>query len=105
MLMRLSACIDGDRILLVKESVAAPLPALVTLRANVVPPVVLNVAVTAAEPTPSSRAATDEAWHSRVQWSMLLVPRTVRANLAYPYASSIVSRPPGSTPTGLTSAT
>ena len=27
----------------------------------------LKVAVTAAEPTPSSSAATDEAWHSRVQ--------------------------------------
>ena len=27
----------------------------------------LKVAVTAAEPTPSSNAATEEAWHSRVQ--------------------------------------
>ncbi len=27
----------------------------------------LKVAVTAAEPTPSSSAATEEAWHSRVQ--------------------------------------
>ena len=27
----------------------------------------LKVAVTAAEPTPSISAATDEAWHSRVQ--------------------------------------
>ena len=27
----------------------------------------LNVAETAAEPTPSSNAATDDAWHSRVQ--------------------------------------
>ena len=32
---------------------------------------------------------------------MLLVPSTARANLAYPYASSRVSRPPVSTPTRL----
>ena len=32
------------------------------------------------EPPPiwSSSAATDEAWHSRVQWSTLLVPKTAR---------------------------
>ena len=40
----------------------------------------LKVAVTAAEPTPSSSAATDEAWHSRVQWSTLLVPKPVRTS-------------------------
>ena len=40
----------------------------------------LKVAVTAAEPTPSSSAATDEAWQSRVQWSTLLVPKPVRTS-------------------------
>ena len=37
-------------------------------------------AVTAPEPMPSINAATDEAWHSRVQWSTLLVPNPVRTN-------------------------
>ena len=32
-----------------------------------------NDAVTAPEPIFSSNAATEEAWHSRVQWSTLLV--------------------------------
>ena len=35
---------------------------------------------TAPEPTPSSSAATDEAWHRRVQWSTLLVPKPVRTS-------------------------
>ena len=37
-------------------------------------------AVTAPEPMPSIRAVTDEAWHSRVQWSTLLVPKPVRTS-------------------------
>ena len=48
----------------------------------------LKVAVTAAEPTPSSSAATDEAWHSRVQWSTLLEPKPVRTSFWNRYASS-----------------
>ena len=39
-----------------------------------------NGAVTAPEPMPSISAATDEAWHSRVQWSTLLVPKPVRTS-------------------------
>jgi hypothetical protein len=35
-------------------------------------------AVTAPEPMPSISAATEEAWHSRVQWSTLLVWKAVR---------------------------
>ncbi len=35
---------------------------------------------TAPEPTPSSSAATEEAWHRRVQWSTLLVPKPVRTS-------------------------
>ena len=35
---------------------------------------------TAPEPMPSSSAATDEAWHSRVQWSTLLVLKPVRTS-------------------------
>ena len=35
---------------------------------------------TAPEPTPSSSAATEEAWHSRVQWSTLLEPKPVRTS-------------------------
>ena len=38
----------------------------------------LNGAVTAPEPMFSSSAATDEAWHRRVQWSTLLEPNPVR---------------------------
>ncbi len=33
---------------------------------------------TAPEPTPSKSAATDDAWHSLVQWSTLFVPNPVR---------------------------
>ena len=40
----------------------------------------VNGAVTAAEPMPSISAVTEEAWHSRVQWSTLLVPKPVRTN-------------------------
>ena len=36
--------------------------------------------LTAPEPTPSSSAATLEAWHSRVQWSTLLLPKPVRTS-------------------------
>ena len=36
--------------------------------------------LTAPEPMPSSSAATEEAWHSRVQWSTLLVPKPVRTS-------------------------
>jgi hypothetical protein len=35
---------------------------------------------TAPEPRPSSSAATEEAWHSRVQWSTLFVPKPVRTS-------------------------
>jgi hypothetical protein len=35
---------------------------------------------TAPEPMPSSKATTDEAWHSRVQWSTLLLPKPVRTS-------------------------
>ncbi len=35
---------------------------------------------TAPEPTPSSSAATDEAWQRRVQWSTLLLPKPVRTS-------------------------
>ena len=36
--------------------------------------------LTAPEPTPSSSAATLDAWHSRVQWSTLLLPKPVRTS-------------------------
>ena len=35
---------------------------------------------TAPDPTPSSNAATEEAWHKRVQWSTLLEPKPVRTS-------------------------
>ena len=47
-----------------------------------------NGAVTAPEPIVSSRAATDEAWQSRVQWSTLLPPNPVRTSFWNRYASS-----------------
>ena len=37
-----------------------------------------KVVETAPEPIPSNSAATLEAWHSRVQWSTLLVWKPVR---------------------------
>ena len=40
----------------------------------------VNGAVTAPEPIPSINAATEEAWHSRVQWSTLLLPKPVRTS-------------------------
>ena len=40
----------------------------------------VNGAETAPEFMPSIRAATEEAWHSRVQWSTLLVPKPVRTS-------------------------
>src|SRR5687767_3547379 len=43
---------------------------------------------TAPEPTPSRSAATDDAWHRRVQWSTLLVPKPVRTSFWKRYASS-----------------
>src|SRR4051812_16226866 len=42
---------------------------------------------TAPEPTPSSRAATDEAWHRRVQWSTLFWPKPMRTSFWKRYAS------------------
>src|SRR4029079_7464807 len=48
----------------------------------------LKVAVTAAEPTPSSSAHPDEAWQKRVQWSTLLVPKPVRTSFWKRYASA-----------------
>ena len=36
--------------------------------------------LTAPEPRPSSSAATLEAWHSRVQWSTLLLPKPSRTS-------------------------
>src|SRR6476619_4460592 len=44
---------------------------------------------TAPEPTPSSSAATDDAWQRRVQWSTLLVPKPVRTSFWKRYASSL----------------
>ena len=35
---------------------------------------------TAPEPMPSSSATTEDAWHRRVQWSTLLVPKPVRTS-------------------------
>ena len=35
---------------------------------------------TAPEPMPSSSAATEEAWHRRVQWSTLFVRKPVRTS-------------------------
>ena len=45
---------------------------------------------TAPEPMPSSSAATDDAWHSRVQWSTLLDPKPVRTSFWNRYASSLL---------------
>jgi hypothetical protein len=36
--------------------------------------------LTAPEPMPSSSAATLDAWHSRVQWSTLLLPKPSRTS-------------------------
>ena len=36
--------------------------------------------LTAPEPTPSIKAATLDAWHKRVQWSTLLLPKPVRTS-------------------------
>src|SRR6202140_5938791 len=47
-----------------------------------------NGADTAPEFRPSISAATDEAWHSRVQWSTLLDPKPVRTSFWNRYASS-----------------
>ena len=46
--------------------------------------------LTAPEPMPSSSATTDEAWHSRVQWSTLLLPKPVRTSFWNRYASSLL---------------
>ncbi len=45
---------------------------------------------TAPDPMPSSSAATDDAWHSRVQWSTLFVPKPVRTSFWKRYASSLL---------------
>ena len=47
-----------------------------------------NGADTAPELNPSKSAATDEAWHSRVQWSTLFEPKPVRTSFWNKYASS-----------------
>ena len=44
---------------------------------------------TAPEPMPSNSAATLEAWHSRVQWSTLLVRKPVLTSFWKRYASSL----------------
>src|SRR4029077_20502008 len=46
------------------------------------------VVETAPEPIPSNSAATLEAWHSRVQWSTLLVWKPVLISFWKRYASS-----------------
>ena len=48
------------------------------------------VVETAPDPTPSSSAATDDAWQSRVQWSTLLVPKPARISFWNRYASSLL---------------
>ena len=50
-------------------------PARIATSALMMSPYVVD---TAPEPTPSSSAATLEAWHRRVQWSTLLVPKPAR---------------------------
>src|SRR3954454_3997069 len=47
------------------------------------------VVATAPWPTPSNSAATLEAWHRRVQWSMLFVPKPARMSFWKRYASSL----------------
>src|ERR1700722_2007405 len=44
---------------------------------------------TAPELRPSIKAATDDAWHNRVQWSTLLDPKPVRTSFWNRYASSL----------------
>ena len=44
---------------------------------------------TAPDPMPSSSAATLDAWHRRVQWSTLFVPKPVRTSFWNRYASSL----------------
>ena len=51
-----------------------------TTRAQSASATSLNMLDTAPEPMVSSSAATEEAWHSRVQWSTLLVPKTARTS-------------------------
>ena len=53
----------------------ALLPATIATSAFTTSPYVVD---TAPEPMPSKRAATLDAWHSRVQWSTLLVWKPVR---------------------------
>src|SRR5919199_3718208 len=60
-------------------------PVMITTSALRTSPYVVD---TAPEPTPSNSAATDDAWHSRVQWSTLLVPNPVRTSFWKRYASS-----------------
>src|SRR5215213_11963525 len=61
-------------------------PVMITQSALATSPYVVD---TAPEPTPSNNAATDEAWHSRVQWSTLLVPNPARISFWKRYASSL----------------
>src|SRR5690606_8773322 len=49
--------------------------------------------------TACARNCASSAECARARWSTSFVPSTTRANFAYAYASSSVSRPPGSTPT------
>ena len=60
----------GERLIPYEEFVA---PGLMAAAA-------MNGAVTAPEPMVSIKAATELAWHKRVQWSTLLVRNAVRTN-------------------------
>ena len=51
------------------------LPVTIATSALAMSPYVVD---TAPEPTPSNSAATLDAWHSRVQWSTLLLRKAVR---------------------------
>src|SRR5919198_2237300 len=61
-------------------------PVRITTSAFATSPYVVD---TAPEPTPSNSAATDDAWHSRVQWSTLLVWNPARMSFWKRYASSL----------------
>src|ERR671918_1378513 len=61
-------------------------PARIATSALTMSPYVVD---TAAEPTPSNSAATLDAWHRRVQWSTLLVPKPARISFWKRYASSL----------------
>src|ERR1700683_2164941 len=63
----------------------ALLPVMIATSALITSPYVVD---TAPEPIPSNSADTLEAWHSRVQWSMLLVWKPVLISFWKRYASS-----------------